>query len=159
MSQNKPIQESFNGSGFRFAVVGARYNQSLVDALLREACLALEAAGAPPPVIERVPGSAELPFAASRLAQSGQFDAIIALGMVIAGDTNHHNVLGDSTAISLQHLSIQSGLPIINGIIVVNSLEQAEARAGTTINRGKEFAIAALEMAAFSKKWKTKSHL
>jgi 6,7-dimethyl-8-ribityllumazine synthase len=99
-----------------------------------------------------------LPFAASLLAKSGEFDAVIVIGMVIAGDTNHHNVIGDSTAINLQNLSIQAELPIINGIIVVDSHEQAEARAGTTINRGNEFAEAALEMAAYTRKWKNKKN-
>ncbi|MFU8847600.1 MAG: 6,7-dimethyl-8-ribityllumazine synthase [Opitutales bacterium] len=158
MSLDTPSPQAFDGSGIRFAVVGARYNETLVDALVREACATLEAAGAPAPLVERVPGSAELPFAASLLAESGQFDAIIVIGMVIAGDTNHHNVLGDSTAITLQNLSIQTGLPIINGIIVVDHHEQAEARAGSTINRGKEFAESALAMATYTNKWKTKKN-
>jgi 6,7-dimethyl-8-ribityllumazine synthase len=126
--------------------------------LVQEASATLEAAGAEAALIERAPGSAELPYAASLLAKSGQFDAIIVIGLVIAGDTNHHNVIGESTANALHNLSIQSEVPIINGIIVVENQEQAEARAGTEINRGKEFAEAALEMAAYSKKWKTKQN-
>jgi len=156
MSLDTPSLQQIDGSGFRFGIVAARYNEALVDSLLRETSGALEASGAEAPTIERVPGSAELPFAASLMAKSGRFDAIIAIGLVIAGDTNHHNVIGDSTAIALHDISIQNDLPIINGIIVVNNQEQAEARAGTSINRGKEFADAALEMAAFSSIWKTK---
>lgn len=155
MSFDRPSSKQIDGSGYRFAIVAARYNEALVDSLLREACATLEAAGAETPLIERAPGSNELPYAASLLAKSGEFDAIIAIGIVIAGDTKHHNVIGKSTAIALHELSITSGLPIINGIIVVENVEQAEARAGTKINRGKEFAQAALELAAFSKKWKT----
>jgi 6,7-dimethyl-8-ribityllumazine synthase len=158
MSLDTPISKHIDGSGIRFAIVAARYNEALVDSLVREACATLEAAGAETPLVERVPGSAELPFAASLLAKSGEFDAVIVIGMVIAGDTNHHNVIGDSTAINLQNLSIQAELPIINGIIVVDSHEQAEARAGTTINRGNEFAEAALEMAAYTRKWKNKKN-
>lgn len=158
MSLDTPSPQAFDGRGIRFAIVAARYNQALVDALVREACATLEAASAPAPLVERVPGSAELPFAASLLAESGEVDAVIAIGMVIAGDSNHHNVLGDSTAITLQNLSIQTGLPIINGIIVVDNHEQAEARAGSTINRGKEFAESALAMAAYTKQWKTKKN-
>lgn len=158
MSRDTPSSRQTDGGGTRIAIVAARYNETLVDSLVREACATLEAAGAEAPVVERVPGSAELPFAASLLAKSGEFDAIITIGIVIAGDTNHHNIIGESTASALQHLSIQSGLSIINGIIVVENHEQAEARAGTTINRGKEFAEAALEMAAYSKKWKTKKN-
>lgn len=75
---------------------------------------------------------------------------------MIAGDTNHHEIIGDSTADALLNLSIERKVPVINGILVVNNRTQAEARAGEEINRGKEFAQAALEMAAFTKKWKTK---
>lgn len=158
MSLSTPNSRQIDGSDMRIGIVAARYNEALVDSLLSEASITLEAAGAEAPLVERTPGSAELPFAASLLAKSGQFDAIIAIGIVVAGDTNHHNVIGESTAIALHELSIQSGLPIINGIIVVNNKAQAEARAGTTINRGKEFAQAALEMVAFSKKWTTKQN-
>jgi 6,7-dimethyl-8-ribityllumazine synthase len=110
------------------------------------------------PTVERVPGAAELPFAACLLADANDYDAIIVLGVVIAGDTNHHEIIGDSTAQALLDLSITKKTPMINGILVVNNLAQAEARAGEAINRGKEFAQAALEMAQFSKKWKTTHH-
>jgi len=156
MSLDTPSFKRIDGSGFRFGIVAARYNEALVDSLLSAASDVLQAAGAQAPQVERVPGSAELPLAASLMAKSGQFDAIIAIGLVIAGDTNHHNIIGDSTATAFHNIGIENDLPIINGIIVVNNQEQAEARAGTTINRGKEFAEAALEMAAYSKKWKTK---
>lgn len=158
MSLDSGQSLNLDGSSYRFAIVAARFNGRLVDSLVRHASATLEAAGAPKPEIARVPGSAELPFATSLLAQSGAFDAIIAIGLVIAGDTNHHNVIGESTAISMHDLSIQTGLPIINGIIVVENPQQAEARAGTQINRGKEFAEAALEMAAFTEKWKTRTN-
>ena len=105
--------------------------------------------------VERVPGAAELPFAAATLAKHSSFDAIICIGVVIAGDTNHHEIIGDSTAAALLDLSIAKKVPVINGILVVNNLSQAQARAGDEINRGKEFAQAALEMAQFTKKWKT----
>ncbi|MGB0744114.1 MAG: 6,7-dimethyl-8-ribityllumazine synthase [Opitutales bacterium] len=155
MSLDTPSSLQIDGSGFRFAIVAARYNQALVDMLVREATNTLVAAGGQAPLVERSPGSNELPFAASLLAKSGHFDAIIAIGIVIAGATQHHHTIGESTATALHQLSIQTGTPIINGIIVVENHEQATARAGTKINRGKEFAEAALELAAFSKKWKT----
>lgn len=158
MSLDSPSPRNFNGSGLRFAIIAARYNEALVDSLVCEACATLKAAGAPTPLVERAPGSAELPFAASLLAHSGKFDAIIVIGMVIAGSTNHHKIIGASTAIALQDLSIESGLPVINGIIVAENQEQAAARAGTTINRGREFAEAALEMAGYTKKWKAKQN-
>ncbi|MFT4901832.1 MAG: 6,7-dimethyl-8-ribityllumazine synthase [Lentimonas sp.] len=158
MSLDTPNPIQINAAGFRFGIIAARYNEALVDSLIRHASAGIVQAGAPEPCIERVPGSAELPMAASLLANNSHFDAIIVIGVVIAGDTNHHNIIGDSTAIVLQNLSIQLQTPIINGILVVENLAQAEARAGQTINRGKEFAQAALEMAQFTKKWKTQKN-
>ncbi len=139
----------------RFAIVAARFNQTLVDSLVTHTCQTLKSAGTSPPVIERTPGSNELPYAVSLLAESCQFDSIIAIGLVVAGATNHHNVIGESCASALHKIAIKTHLPIINGITIVETHAQAEERAGEKINRGREFALAALEMVQFSKKWKT----
>ncbi len=154
MSLDIPSVQEIDGSGLRLAVLASRYNEALVDSLVGHACAVIEASGADKPVIDRVPGAAELPFAAATLAKQNFFDAIICIGVVIAGDTNHHEIIGDSTATALLDISVSQGVPVINGILVVNNLAQAEARAGRTINRGKEFAHAALEMAQFTKRWK-----
>jgi 6,7-dimethyl-8-ribityllumazine synthase len=155
MSLDIPSIHKIDGSGLRFAIIASRYNEALVDSLVSHATATLTEAGADAPLIERVPGAAELPYAASTIAQHSQFDAIIVIGVVIAGDTSHHEIIGNSTAHALLQVSLDQKVPVMNGILVVNNLEQAEARAGTTINRGKEFAQAALEMAQFTKKWKT----
>lgn len=157
MSLDSPSIQEIDGSGMRFAIVAARFNEALVDSLVENACKALEAAGAPTPVIERTPGSNELPYAVSVLAESCQFDGIIAIGLVIAGATNHHNVIGDSCANALHQIAIETQLPIINGITVVDNHEQAEERSSGKINRGREFALAALEMVQFSKQWTTQN--
>jgi 6,7-dimethyl-8-ribityllumazine synthase len=156
VSLDIPNIQKIDGSGFRIAVIASRYNEALVDSLVHHACATVEASGAATPQVERVPGAAELPFAAAILAKHGSFDAIICIGVVIAGDTNHHEIIADSTATALLDLSIAKKVPVINGILVVKNLAQAEARASDEINRGKEFAQAALEMAQFTKKWKTK---
>lgn len=156
MSLDSPSHQLIDGSPFRIALAAARFNESLVDSMLAHAQKTLEQAGVAQICVERTPGSNELPFAAATLAQSGEFDAVIAIGMVVAGATNHHNVIGDSCAIALHQASIDTGVPIINGITVVETHEQAEQRAGTDINRGREFAHAALEMASFKQQWKTK---
>ena len=156
MSLDIPSIQKIDGSGFRIAVIASRYNEALVDSLVHHACATVLASGAVTPLIERVPGAAELPFAAATLAEHGSFDAIICIGVVIAGDTNHHEIIADSTATALLELSIAKKVPVINGFLVVKNLAQAEARASGEINRGKEFAKAALEMAQFTKKWKTK---
>jgi len=158
MSLDNPSIQEIRGDGRRFAIVAARYNQALVDSLVAQATATLIAAGAADPLIERVPGAAELPYAAATLAAHIDLDAIIAIGVVIAGETNHHKVIGDSTAVALQSISLQQKMPVINGILVVNHRAQAEARVGTSINRGNEFAQAALEMAQFTHQWKT-THL
>ena len=156
MSLDMPSIQKIDGSCYRIAVIASRYNEALVDSLVHHACATLEASGAATPLVERVPGAADLPFAAATLAKHGSFDAIICIGVVIAGETNHHEIIANSTASALLDLSIAKKVPVINGILVVNNLAQAEARAGDEINRGKEFAQAALEMAQFTKKWKTK---
>ncbi|MGB0335299.1 MAG: 6,7-dimethyl-8-ribityllumazine synthase [Opitutales bacterium] len=158
MSLDIPSNQEIDGSGMRIAVIASRYNEALVNSLVAHAGATIEAAGAEPPLIERVPGAAELPLAAAMLAEHQNFDAIICIGVVIAGDTQHHEIIGESTADALLNLSIERKVPVINGILVVNNRAQAEARSGETINRGKEFAQAALEMAAFKKKWKTKKN-
>lgn len=157
MSFDNPNYLEIDGRNLRIAIVASRYNSMLVDSLLKNALATLALADTPPPPVERVPGSAELPYAASALADHTRFDAIIALGVVIAGDTDHHNIIGESTALTLQEISIRQKVPVINGILVVNTTEQAQERAGGTINRGKEFAQAAMEMAQLKKKWTTKN--
>jgi 6,7-dimethyl-8-ribityllumazine synthase len=147
--------QEYDASEERMAIVASRYNESFVDALVAEAEATLRAASIAELHIDHVPGAAELPYAAATLAATGRFDAIIAVGVVIAGDTNHHEIIGESTAQALVQLSLDQRLPIINGILVVHSKAQAEARCGTQLNRGREFAQAALAMATFRKKWTT----
>lgn len=156
MSLDSPSTGTLDGSGLRIAIAAARFNEALVDSLLERCESALQEAGCAEVLVERVPGSAELPFAASLLAESGGFEAVIALGVVIAGDTNHHNVIGDSTANALQGIAIETGIPVINGILVVETSEQAEARCHGSIDRGKEFAHGALAMARLKEKWTKK---
>ena len=98
-----------------------------------------------------MPGSHEVPWGAQQFATSGRFDAVITLGVLIAGDTNHHEMVGDAVAAALMRVSLDSRVPVINGVIVVNNLAQAEARTTGSIDRGAEFAAAALEMAALKK--------
>jgi len=155
MSLDAPNPTEIDASDFRIAIVAARFNEELVNALVEQARSTMERAGAEAGPIERVPGSAELPYAASTLADAGSFDAILVLGVVIAGDTDHHRIIGESTALALQQLAILKSVPIINGILVVNDRAQAEARCTGAIERGAEFAASALAMAEFKRKWTT----
>jgi len=153
MSLDAPTPLSLSGADFRIGVVAARFNATLVDALVNRAVARLVSAGVPEAAIHtiRVPGSHELPWGAQQLAGSGRFDAIITLGVLIAGDTNHHEMVGDAVAAALMRVTLDTHVPVINGVIVVNTLAQAEARAIGSIDRGAEFAAAALEMAALKK--------
>lgn len=154
MSLDAPKPVSVSGaSALRFGIVAARFNAALVDALVTRGTATLAAAGVPAASIEivRVPGSHEVPWAAQRLAASGRCDAVIALGVLIAGDTNHHEMVGDAVAAALMRVSLDTRVPVINGVVVVNNREQAEIRTIGKYDRGSEFASAALEMASLHK--------
>ncbi|MBV9620692.1 MAG: 6,7-dimethyl-8-ribityllumazine synthase, partial [Gammaproteobacteria bacterium] len=98
--------------------------------------------------IVRVPGAFELPVMAKRLAGSGRYDAVVALGCVIRGDTPHFEYVAGECARGLQSASVDTGVPVIFGVLTVDSLEQAKARAGTgPDNKGAEAMRSALEMA------------
>lgn len=155
MSLDQPKPEDIDGSPYTFGVVAARFNQRYVDGLLSRARETLESAGAKTGNIHavRVPGSNEVPYALSLMAREGRFHALIGLGLVLAGETNHHDVIGYETAGVMHTISLQFNLPVINGIVVVNSEEQAEARCLGSLNRGGEFAQAALEMARIREQW------
>ena len=150
MSLSAPKLFALNGAPFSVGIVAARFNPDLVDALLHRVRTALAAAGvkAERITLARVPGSHELPVAASWLASGGKRDVVIALGVLIGGDTNHHEMVGQSVSSAFQQVALATRTPIINGVIVADNLKQAQARCTGRINRGAEFARAALEMAA-----------
>jgi 6,7-dimethyl-8-ribityllumazine synthase len=102
--------------------------------------------------VVRVPGSHEVPWAAHALACTGRYDCVIALGVLIAGDTNHHEMVGQSVSQALQALALETRVPAVNGVIVANTPAQAKARCVGRINRGAEFAEAALAMAALRRR-------
>lgn len=154
MSLAAPIDIVVRGSAFRVGVVASRFNGDLVDALLTRVLERLLAAGVKEKAITliRVPGAHEVPWAAQKLARSGRRDVVIGLGVLIGGDTSHHEMVGQSVSHALQAVAIESGVPVINGIIVANTRAQAEQRTRGKINRGNEFAAAGLEMAALKRK-------
>ena len=150
MSFDAPKLQPVNGAPFSFGVAAACFNGTLVDGLLASLWMTLEDGGVLMGRIEllRVPGSHEVPYAIQLLADSNRHDCLIALGVLIGGDTNHHEMVGNSVSQALQQISLNSRLPVINGVVVANTRAQAEARCLGEINRGAEFAQAALAMAA-----------
>jgi len=153
MSLDSALAPTIDGSRLSFGIVAARFNPKLVDALLSRVLAVLAEAGvkASRIAVERVPGSHEVPFAAHALALGG-VDCVIALGVLIGGDTNHHEMVGNSVSHALQQIGLLTKVPVINGVIVAESRRQAEARTIGKINRGVEFAHAGLEMAALKRR-------
>ncbi len=153
MSLDAPKEAAIDGAPFTVGIVAARFNPVLVDALLARAIAVLTAAGVKEKriTVVRVPGSHEVPVAAHWLAQGGRRDVVIALGVLIGGDTNHHEMVGQSVSQACQQVALATRTPVINGVIVADNLKQAQARCTGRINRGAEFARAALEMAALKR--------
>lgn len=138
-----------NAEGFRFAIVASRWNDFLTSKLIDGALEGLESLGAVEDKVEvfMVPGSFELPAAAKRLAESGNFDAILALGVVIRGETSHFDYVAGEAAKGVGQVSMQTGVPVMFGVVTANTLEQAINRCGVKAgNKGYEAAMSAVEM-------------
>jgi len=148
---SEPIVEGeIDARGRRIAIVAARFNDFIVASLLKGAQQAWQERGGAEPdlLITRVPGAFELPVVARRLAASGEYQAIVALGCVIRGDTPHFDYVAGECARGLQAASLETGVPIAFGVLTVNTVEQALQRAATNAdNKGAEAMLTALEMA------------
>ncbi len=133
----------------RFALVAARFNDLIVDRLIGGAADALRRHGVPEENMElvRVPGSFELPLAVQRVADAGRADAIVALGTVIRGGTDHYEYVASECTKGVAQAMMASGVPVAYGVLTVETVEQAIERAGTKAgNKGAEAALSALEM-------------
>src|SRR6202140_4965154 len=141
--------------GLRFGIVVSRFNSFITERLLQGALDALERGGAAGEDVDvvHVPGAFELPLAAKKLAATGKYDALIAVGCVLRGETTHYDYVCSETARGLQLAQIDSGLPIIFCVLTCDTLEQAIDRAGLKGgNKGFEAGLAAIEMAQLSRK-------
>jgi 6,7-dimethyl-8-ribityllumazine synthase len=149
-SANAP-DEPVDGTGRRVALVCARFNDLIVERLERGARRALVAHGVADEAITTcwVPGALEIPQVAKVAAATGRYDAVVALGTVVRGDTYHFEVVSDASAAGLMQLSLESPVVITNAILTVEDEAQAAARAGDDDgNKGAQAAIAALETLA-----------
>ena len=155
MSLAPPKLSAPNSAAFKLGIVASRYNEKIVDALLARVLKTLRAAGVKEKnlTLVRVPGSHEVPWAVRQLAASGSRDCVIALGVLVGGDTNHHEMVGQSVSHALQRVALKTAVPVINGVIVTGTLAQARARCAGRINRGAEFGRAALAMATLKKEF------
>jgi 6,7-dimethyl-8-ribityllumazine synthase len=151
----KRIEGRLSAEGLRFGIVVSRFNSFITERLLAAATDALERAGAAGKDVDvvRVPGSFELPLAAKKLAATGRYDALVAIGCIIRGDTSHYDYVCSETARGLQLAQMDSGVPIIFCVLTCDTLEQAIDRAGLKSgNKGFEAGLGAIEMAHLSRK-------
>ena len=149
MSNINTIEGSLQYKEGRFAIVVARFNGFIVESLVDGAMDTLLRSGvsASDITVVRVPSAFEIPVTVQQLAQSGNYNAIIALGAVIRGATPHFDIVANESAKGLSAVALDHGLPVINGIITTESIEQAIERAGTKAgNKGAEAAMSVIEM-------------
>ncbi|MCW8919398.1 MAG: 6,7-dimethyl-8-ribityllumazine synthase [Gammaproteobacteria bacterium] len=149
MSEIKNYEGGFILEGKRFGIVVGRFNAFVVESLVAGAIDTLKRHGAKDAEIEvfRVPGAYEIPLMAQRMAKCGRFDSIIALGAVIRGGTPHFDYVAGECSKGLAQVMLQFDLPVANGVLTTDSIEQAIERAGTKAgNKGHEAAMSAIEM-------------
>jgi 6,7-dimethyl-8-ribityllumazine synthase len=145
------IEGKLNAEGRRFGIVVSRFNDFITDRLLGGALDALVRSGARDEDIDivKVPGAFEIPLLAKKMAERNRYDAIICLGAVIRGSTPHFDYVCAEASKGIAHVSMESGIPVIFGIVTTDTIEQAIERAGTKSgNKGWASAIGAVEMAS-----------
>jgi len=149
------IDAGMDADGLRFGVVVSRFNSFITERLLQGALDALERSGAASKNVDvaHVPGSFELPLSAKKMAQSGRYDAIIAIGCILRGETAHYDYVCSETARGLQLAQMDTGVPIMFCVLTCDTLEQAIDRAGLKGgNKGFEAGLGAVEMAHLARK-------
>jgi 6,7-dimethyl-8-ribityllumazine synthase len=155
MNNIRTIEGDFAPTNANFAIVVARFNGFIVDSLLAGALDALTRHGVSDKNITviRVPGAFELPMVAKRVAVSGKYDAIIALGAVIRGSTPHFEYVAGECAKGLGQVGMNHDLPVVFGVLTTDTIEQAIERAGTKAgNKGADAAMTALELCSLLRK-------
>ncbi len=140
------LESDFNGQDLRVGIVQARFNEAHCVALTTACITELIALGVSQADIKlvTVPGALEIPFALQKLAETGEFDGLVALGAVIRGETYHFELVSNESAAGITRIAIESGLPIANGVLTCDTDEQAEARVQV---KGADCAKAVVEMA------------
>jgi len=142
----REIRADLNGAELRIAVVRGRFNEPIGAGLLAACLERLAALGVAPNrvTVASVPGALEVPLALQKLAASGCYDALIALGAVVRGDTYHFEVVSNESAAGITQVQLDSGVPVANGILTTDTEEQAMARVA---QKGRDCAEVAVEMA------------
>jgi len=154
----KTIEGDFSATTARFALIVGRFNSFVVDSLLAGAVDSLKRHGVTESnlTVIRVPGAFELPLAAQQVAQSGNYDAVIALGAVIRGGTPHFDYVAGECTKGLGQVALATGVPVAFGLLTTDSIEQAIERSGTKAgNKGQDAALTALEMVSLLRQMKS----
>ena len=142
-------QGNLNAKGFRFALVASRWNDFLTSRLVEGALDALERLGADEKAVAlfKVPGSFEIPLLARKLAATGKYDAVVCLGTIIRGETPHFEYIAGEVTKGIAQAGMETGVPVVFGIVTADTLEQAIDRAGVKSgNKGFEAAMSAVEL-------------
>ena len=153
--QPRKIDGSLSAAGLRFGIVVSRFNSFITERLLQAAVDALERSGTQSQAVDvmHVPGSFELPLAAKKMAATGRYDALIAIGCILRGETAHYDYVCSETARGLQLAQMDTGVPVMFCVLTCDTLEQAIDRAGLKGgNKGFEAGLGAIEMAQLSRK-------
>ncbi|MDO4556922.1 MAG: 6,7-dimethyl-8-ribityllumazine synthase [Lachnospiraceae bacterium] len=150
----KVLEGNVVGSGMKMAIVGSRFNEFIVSKLVSGAQDALVRHGVNDDDITLtwVPGAFEIPFAAKKLAESGNYDAVICVGAVIKGSTTHYDYVCNEASKGIAHVSLETGVPVIFGVVTTENIEQAIERSGTKAgNKGYDAACSAIELVNLTK--------
>ena len=149
MGEYSGYEGELDATGMRIAIVVARFNRDITDALLDGAQRTLEKYGAAQVDVVWVPGAFELPLVAQKLATSGATDAVICIGAVVRGDTPHFEYVAGECAAGISRVTLDTGVPVVFGVLTVNTREQAfERLGGKEGHKGEEAAATAIEMVA-----------
>lgn len=143
------VEAQLDGSGMRVGIVCGRFNDLITERLLTgaEGALRRHGVAGDDVTVVWVPGAFEIPLVARQLADTGAHDAVICLGAVIRGATGHYEQVAGSVTSGLQRASLDTGVPVVFGVLTVDTIEQAIERAGTKAgNKGEEAAVTAIEM-------------
>lgn len=140
----REIEPNLAGAGVRIGIVMARFNKDVGEGLLSGCCHALRELGVSEVTLASVPGALEIPLTLQTMAQSGKYDALVALGCVIRGETYHFEVVSNESSRGVTDVQLTTGIPIANAVLTVENDGQAEVR---MIQKGAEAAQCAVEMA------------
>lgn len=151
----KVLEGIYEGKGLKIAIVASRFNEFITNKLINgaEDCLLRHQVADDDITLAWVPGAFEIPLAAKKLAETGDYDAIICVGAVIRGSTSHYDYVCAEVSKGIANVSLETGMPVLFGVLTTDTIEQAIERAGTKAgNKGYDCAMSALELANLIKK-------